>query len=588
MPVSNKLIITGVAAACLIAASYVSLNRKKSTVSKKELEDCNDSSKDDFQKMADEVSRSSSLQQGDMLLLYGLYKQATIGNIEDSDCGVPSKFNVVAYAKYQAWKKFSGIPSDAAKMQYVEVARQLLKEGGMGNINDDIVYENDDGEEDVDYEVEGPVDDTLSAMGSKPSVMAVPADNTMIENRSDILIAASTGNEKMIKEILKNSAYVDANSTDESGQTALHFLADRGDIASIKALLDAGADVNACDNDGISILSVAATVGRVDICDLLIKAGADIDKADTDGETPRSIAKCSGSNELLNLFDQSSTTPVVRESPKKVKELIHQFDKPQTKDLNKQSTPTIQQSKPTNNIIDKAIETVYNEPTSPVPMKRWADIDDSSDEEDLFPMEQVSVTASQLNDGFITPAVALKNDNTAVSDTNMYGVINDDDSSEEEPEKVVKGNEIAPVEDKSDTKPTLVKPLSKKEKKALKAKEMDDLDALLNEFGVVTAADDGEEKKEDEVLQDPVSDTKRRKKKNRKNLPTVTNENTDRVYTNGDLADVSEVMKAKSAKTTKSNKGSSAAAIAAKEMQKQKEINSKLKKKKKKPSYPRK
>jgi hypothetical protein len=64
------------------------------------------------------------------------------------------------------------------------------------------------------------------------------------------------------------------------------------------------------------------------------------------------------------------------------------------------------------------------------------------------------------------------------------------------------------------------KPLSKKEKQALKAKELDDLDLLLNEFGVATGTND--------ALQDEnnASLSKKKKKKSNKDS-TVTDDKTD-------------------------------------------------------------
>ena len=253
-----------------------------------------------FQEMAKTVSSSNNLQQGDKLLLYGLYKQATCGNVDQSINATPSKLNIVAYAKHQSWKKFKGIPQDIAKLQYIEVGRQLLNAD-----NDDIVYENDNGEEDdSDDEVyESSVEDFG---GRRPSVMmAIPVDSldSHTDHKCEILQAAMENDSNKIQELLKNIVNVDdLNISDEAGQTALHFLADRGSIESIKSMIEAGANVNICDDDGISVLSVAATVERVDVCQILLEAGADPDKPDVDGDTARSISIRSGNEDLLLLL----------------------------------------------------------------------------------------------------------------------------------------------------------------------------------------------------------------------------------------------------------------------------------------------
>ena len=595
MAISSKLIVTGFAAACLVVVGYVSLNRRGSNSyeRRKTLKTGSDTqSKDEFQSMVDEVSCSTNLQQGDMLLLYGLYKQATVGNMDESNMVVPSKLNVVAYAKYQAWKKFSGIPSGAAKLQYVEIAQLLLQDGGKGrSVNDDIVYENDNGEEDgSDYEGTGDYG-AVSGLGSKPSTMAIPlGDNGMAHIQSDIVRAACARDQSMIEQLLSGEVQLDVNATDETGQTALHFLADHSDMTSVKRLIDAGADVNACDQDGISVLSVAVTVGDVDMCELLINAGASLDKADNDGETPIDISKSSGSKKLINLFEKSSLQHVERENPRKVKDLINQFDTPQ---MIKSST-VLQSSasaKETSNNTSKAVTPAF-QPMKVIESKqRWADMEDSSDEDELLPMESVSVTASQLNDGFIS-GISSNNqvvfvEKVVINDSNIYGKMSDGDSSDEEPEVVVEENTLQSTDEKEESKASTIKPLSKKEKQALKAKELDDLDALLNEFGVLNSTDDAEEKKEEDALASGVATSKRRKKKNRKISSTLNTKSVDNLDTTIKLADVSIVMKAKSSKATKT-KDLSAAAIAAKEIQKQKEINSKNKKKKKKPAYPKK
>lgn len=52
------------------------------------------------------------------------------------------------------------------------------------------------------------------------------------------------------------------NSADESGSTALHFAADRGQQEAVQLLLDAGADVNTQDHDGQTPLHYAAACGQ--------------------------------------------------------------------------------------------------------------------------------------------------------------------------------------------------------------------------------------------------------------------------------------------------------------------------------------
>jgi len=56
------------------------------------------------------------------LRLYGLYKQATEGDVTGSR---PGMMNPVGRAKYDAWAKLSGTPAEAAQEQYVAIVSDL-------------------------------------------------------------------------------------------------------------------------------------------------------------------------------------------------------------------------------------------------------------------------------------------------------------------------------------------------------------------------------------------------------------------------------------------------------------------------------
>lgn len=60
-----------------------------------------------------------------LLQLYGLYKQATEGNVQSSR---PSGFDFKAMAKYDAWAGHQGKSADEAKKEYVDIVTSLLKD----------------------------------------------------------------------------------------------------------------------------------------------------------------------------------------------------------------------------------------------------------------------------------------------------------------------------------------------------------------------------------------------------------------------------------------------------------------------------
>ncbi|REG91451.1 acyl-CoA-binding protein [Algoriphagus antarcticus] len=60
----------------------------------------------------------------ELLKLYGLYKQATEGDI---DTERPGGFDFKAAAKYNAWLNFKGTSKDDAERQYSELADELSR-----------------------------------------------------------------------------------------------------------------------------------------------------------------------------------------------------------------------------------------------------------------------------------------------------------------------------------------------------------------------------------------------------------------------------------------------------------------------------
>ncbi|PIN24036.1 hypothetical protein CDL12_03222 [Handroanthus impetiginosus] len=59
------------------------------------------------------------------LILYGLFKQATIGNVNTSR---PGMFNLRDRAKWDAWKAVEGKSQDEAMKDYITKVKQLLEE----------------------------------------------------------------------------------------------------------------------------------------------------------------------------------------------------------------------------------------------------------------------------------------------------------------------------------------------------------------------------------------------------------------------------------------------------------------------------
>ena len=60
---------------------------------------------------------------GKLLQLYGLYKQATVG---DCDMTEPWFYEVEAKAKWSAWKSRDGMSKETARKKYVKYVQELL------------------------------------------------------------------------------------------------------------------------------------------------------------------------------------------------------------------------------------------------------------------------------------------------------------------------------------------------------------------------------------------------------------------------------------------------------------------------------
>lgn len=77
-----------------------------------------------FNDAAEQIKKiTTSPSNDDLLILYGLYKQATVGDVNISQ---PSFYQFEAKAKYGAWEKQKGKSQDQAKHEYVEYAMKFL------------------------------------------------------------------------------------------------------------------------------------------------------------------------------------------------------------------------------------------------------------------------------------------------------------------------------------------------------------------------------------------------------------------------------------------------------------------------------
>lgn len=78
--------------------------------------------------------------------------------------------------------------------------------------------------------------------------------------------------------------------------------AGRGDVETVKGLLERGADIHTRDKRGETVLMKAARVGNFPVVKLLIEYGAEVNAIDATGGTALSYAKSFGQEEVADLL----------------------------------------------------------------------------------------------------------------------------------------------------------------------------------------------------------------------------------------------------------------------------------------------
>ncbi|XP_076683828.1 acyl-CoA binding protein 1 [Andrena cerasifolii] len=77
-----------------------------------------------FNKAAEEVKElSSQPSDADLLDLYSLFKQATVG---DCNTSRPGMLDFKGKAKWDAWDRKKGMSQDTAKQQYIQKVEELV------------------------------------------------------------------------------------------------------------------------------------------------------------------------------------------------------------------------------------------------------------------------------------------------------------------------------------------------------------------------------------------------------------------------------------------------------------------------------
>lgn len=226
-----------------------------------------------FNKAADHVAKLSIKFSNEQLLqLYGLYKQGTVGKCNTSR---PGWFDGKGRRKWDAWNSKADLTIEEAKEKYVEFIQNL--------------------DPDFTLDTQGNTDSWVSVSSLKktePEPALTLEDMTVLE-----VAREDCGNR--LEELLTENPEL-AKERDEYGLTILHWAADRNSTDALCAGIEGGCDLNAVDNEGQTALHYAVFCGHLRSTRLLLKAGARKDIKDSAGKTPKELAE---DKKIRDLFD---------------------------------------------------------------------------------------------------------------------------------------------------------------------------------------------------------------------------------------------------------------------------------------------
>jgi len=241
------------------------------------------------------LTGSSLFGQEELLLLYGLYKQATEG-----DCPAASLtqklslfLNQKEWKKKSAWMQNRGLSKSDAMDQYAGfVMHKAQQQAGMS-------FSEPGQDADAKRDTS-----SASAWGKECSSTLRDAygefddddsnDCVSVEELEPDVVARSTWYNFVMDGDLKSVSeceVADVNERDTKERVALHWASDRGSLDMVEYLLALGADPNAPDHEGQTPLHYAAICEHRDIYAALVAAGGDVTRKDSSGESPQEWAE---------------------------------------------------------------------------------------------------------------------------------------------------------------------------------------------------------------------------------------------------------------------------------------------------------
>eukprot|EP00602_Paraphysomonas_sp_CaronLab_P001350 CAMPEP_0185024336 /NCGR_PEP_ID=MMETSP1103-20130426/7365_1 /TAXON_ID=36769 /ORGANISM="Paraphysomonas bandaiensis, Strain Caron Lab Isolate" /LENGTH=278 /DNA_ID=CAMNT_0027557271 /DNA_START=45 /DNA_END=881 /DNA_ORIENTATION=+ len=256
----------------------------------------------EFEQAASRVSSYSWLPDDQKLQFYALYKQSTIGDVNTKQ---PWSINMVAKAKWDAWKAYEGFPKKSAAMAYVYLANELEAEDCARRGIECSKSGDNDSEGDTKRSAEE------QAMSVTVSTFKDPI-NGDIEKESwteseEIFQAVVNGDLEGVKKSLLGGT--SPSLRDSEKMTPLHYAADRGHIDILTTLVDGGADLNALDSEGQTPLMLAVMCENEEVVQVLLSNGADCTIRNSSGESALDMVDGDSSDgrAVLAMLQEAST-----------------------------------------------------------------------------------------------------------------------------------------------------------------------------------------------------------------------------------------------------------------------------------------
>lgn len=215
-----------------------------------------------------------SIEVTDLLEIYGLYKQATVGRCNTQK---PSVFNMQNRSKWCAWNDLGEMSCAEAKRLYIEKVQKVdtnwqpkhkisnKQTSSIGWVVHSIPQRQDDSDQKEEHEKNAFDYIKEGNLVQLQKTLTSEALELLDENGMGLIHWATDRNAaEILKHLIANGA--DVNFRDSEQQTALHYAASCGHVECIRILLDANADPSIKDADGKSCLDAA---DNTDIYELL-------------------------------------------------------------------------------------------------------------------------------------------------------------------------------------------------------------------------------------------------------------------------------------------------------------------------------